>query len=202
VSSVVAAGARDALSVLREATRALHDAVESAALPRRLMSGRVTLDDYRAFLQAHRPITEAWASRCPAAVRRASGCDPESRLRALHADLAALAGAPSEGAPPPVAQAQDAASFLWPDDAAEWWGALYVVEGSRLGGRVVARHLRERLGRAAPPAFAYLDGDAAGNAAAWPVTIRRLQAALPPPRHAAAVRGALATFQRFHAALG
>ena len=114
----------DALSTvarLRAATASDHDAVDAGF-------GRYDLtdaDDYRAFLIAHAkalPAVEAWLEGIPglAAVR--------SRGEALAADLAAL------GEDMPVPMAFD----LAPSEAAGW-GAMYVVEGSRLGGIMLSR---------------------------------------------------------------
>ncbi|MES2422108.1 MAG: biliverdin-producing heme oxygenase [Pseudomonadota bacterium] len=114
----------DALSTvarLRAATASDHDAVDAGF-------GRYDLtdaDDYRALLIAHAkalPAVEAWLEGIPglAAVR--------SRGEALAADLAAL------GEDMPVPMAFD----LAPSEAAGW-GAMYVVEGSRLGGIMLSR---------------------------------------------------------------
>lgn len=106
---------------LRAATASDHDAVDAGF-------GRYDLsdaDDYRAFLIAHAkalPAVEAWLEDIPglAAVR--------SRGEALAADLAAL----GEDMPAPMA------FDLAPSEAAGW-GAMYVIEGSRLGGIMLSR---------------------------------------------------------------
>lgn len=110
-----------AVALLRTETAAAHEAVDAAF-------GRYALDDppaYRSMLIAH-------ARALPAAERALSAL-PFARTLPLRtpllaADLAAL------DADLPAPLAWDA-----PADAAGLWGALYVVEGSRLGGVMIAR---------------------------------------------------------------
>lgn len=120
-----------ARAALRSATAASHDAVDAAY-------GGFDLADprsYGCFLTAH-------ARALPAVERALSGYDglPAFTPRAalLEADLAALGL--KMPAPLPVAPPEsDAAAF----------GALYVIEGSRLGGAVLAK----RVSRALPHAY-------------------------------------------------
>lgn len=112
---------------LRAATASDHDAVDAGF-------GRYDLsdaDDYRAFLIAHAkalPAIEAWLKDIPglAAVR--------SRSEALAADLAAL----GEAMPTPMA-------FDLAQSEAAGWGAMYVMEGSRLGGIMLSRSVPEGM---------------------------------------------------------
>lgn len=116
-------------ATLRAATRQDHDRVDQ-------LGGAFDFtnpSDYEAFLRAHAAVLPgveaaldsapaedlppAWAQRC--------------RTAALTADLAAL-----DLAPPP-----QAASPLALPDRATRLGALYVLEGSRLGGAVLRRRL-------------------------------------------------------------
>src|SRR5688572_32589861 len=99
------------------------------------MSRDVTLDDYRAYLQAHHAVALAWSEAYPSCLRRRCRCDPASRLDALHLDLAALGG--------DVIDDDSAVRFAfdWPPESPAWWGALYVFEGARLDARASASHL-------------------------------------------------------------
>jgi heme oxygenase len=106
---------------LRAATASDHDRVDATF-------GSFALDDvagYRRFLLAHGRALPA----VEAALERAGYDLPAWRTRtaALAADLAAL----GEIMPPPL-------DFTVANEA-ESWGALYVIEGSRLGGQVLAR---------------------------------------------------------------
>lgn len=88
-------------------------------------------ESYTAFLIAHAralPAVEAWLAA------REIGFPWRPRREALAADLAAL----GQAMPNPL-------TFDLPDDAAARWGALYVTEGSRLGGVMLARQVGEGL---------------------------------------------------------
>ena len=113
----------------------------------------------------------------------------EGRLRVpdLDADLATLGlGAAAIASLPCCATA---GALATPADA---WGALYVTEGARLGGRIVARDLARRD-------IAHglrFWSDAPASAPSWADFLLALEAAPDP---ALAERGALATFARLHA---
>jgi heme oxygenase len=107
------------VQMLRAATAADHDRVDAR------FSGFVLDDpsDYRRFLVAHAralPAVEAALARDPALPvwRR--------RTQVLAGDLAAM----GEGMP---------ARLAFEAEGAACWGALYVAEGSRLGGQLLAR---------------------------------------------------------------
>lgn len=164
-----------AIALLRAGTVAAHEQVDAAF-------ARFSLDDplgYGRFLSAHGlalPQAEAAARSVWPGLR--------PRLPLLVADLAALgrrgppAGQPGASAIPATA-----------------WGALYVVEGSRLGGGLLAGRLGEGLPRAYLSAVHLpgewrairqaIDAAASGRDEAW---------------HTSLVDGALATFARYAAA--
>jgi len=100
----------------------------------------------------------------------------------IRADLAALGIDPPELAPFPELE----------DDAA-CWGAAYVVEGSRLGGALLARRIAPGLPRS------YLGTPQVKGA--WRTFVDVLDAALPTEdRIGRATRAAQATFSFFEAA--
>lgn len=114
--------------ILRARTAARHDEVDAAY-------AAFALDDasgYRAFLLAHAralPAAEAALASTPQL--------PEWRPRTpLLADDLATLGLPL---PPPLPFAVTGAAFAW--------GVLYVVEGSRLGGAMLARQVDPGLPR-------------------------------------------------------
>jgi heme oxygenase len=116
-----------ARAALRSATAAKHDAVDAAF-------GRFDLTDpasYRRFLTAH-------ARALPAVESALAACDSlpafAPRTDLLRADLVALGIAMPD--PLPLAPPEsDAAAF----------GALYVIEGSRLGGAMLAKRVPKAL---------------------------------------------------------
>ncbi|MGF7150701.1 heme oxygenase [Sphingomonas zeicaulis] len=154
---------------LRQATRADHDAVDAAFGA----FGFETADAYRRFLIAHARILPI-AERLIDPASLVPGWQPRAdRLAADLADLGAAMPAPID-LPPPAG-------------TAERWGALYVIEGSRLGGVMLARSVPEGL-----PA-AYLS--AAHPSGSWKHLLATLDAADDGPAwRAAATRGAHAMF--------
>lgn len=117
-----------AIALLRFRTAASHEAVDS-------VFGQDDLSDpdgYRNFLKAHAralPTAEASAAAVWPALRR--------RCALLEADLRAL--------DVPVRLPVTTAS----EDGPAQWGALYVVEGSRLGGALLSK----RVGHGLPVAY-------------------------------------------------
>ncbi|MBY8822390.1 biliverdin-producing heme oxygenase [Sphingomonas colocasiae] len=162
---------------LREATRDEHDAVDRAF-------GSLGLESrthYARFLRAHARILPA--------VERAA--DPATllpgwrgRTADLAADLAALDIATPESLP-----------FSGLPGAAARWGAIYVIEGSRLGGAMLARGVPVDLPKAYLSAVhgpggwrriqAMIDAAADGAGALW---------------HADAIDAARATFSAYRLA--
>lgn len=164
---------------LRQATAPLHEQVDAAfsgfALERP--------DDYLHFLRAHSRVLSA----AEIALERAGIAglldDWPMRVRrhALTADLAEL------HCPHP------AALPIRPlNDIASCWGVAYVLEGSRLGGRVLARRIRE-VNPTAP--VRYLEhGDVARL---WPTFLARLEYAAPGCAWEPMLEAAEATFSLF-----
>lgn len=145
-----------------------------------------TRDGYRAFLRAHAralPALETALERGGFGARLADW--PQRRRSAtLAEDLAALGETP----PPPLPQPTTHA------DLGAWcWGAGYVLEGSRLGGRVLARQVQA----ATPDApVAYLGHGS--ELPLWPRFVEALEAAVSLPSDAEALRaGAEAAFGLF-----
>lgn len=106
---------------LRAATASDHDRVDATF-------GGFALGDaagYRRFLLAHGRALPAVEAALAAAAHALPAWRP--RTAALADDLAAL----GEAMPPPL-------DFGVANEA-ESWGALYVIEGSRLGGQLLAR---------------------------------------------------------------
>lgn len=165
---------------LREATGAAHARVD--ALFGRFDLGR--REDYAALLAAHAEALlplEALLDRGGAAAVSGDWAD-RRRGDAIRADLAAL------GIDAPA----DAAAEAVPETAA-MAGMLYVLEGSRLGGKFLARTL--------PPDFPrqYLSGNQSSHM--WPELLAKLDALLYEPGTLdVAVDAANQTFGRFEAA--
>lgn len=163
-----------ARTALRIATAKKHDTVDGAF-------GRFDLTDpadYGRFLSAH-------ARALPAVEAALAACDTipafAPRSGALASDLAAL-GLPMPG-PLPLAP---------PENEAAAFGALYVIEGSRLGGAMLARQVPAGL------PHAYLS--AAHAPGAWRVfgeTLDRAEKAGGPGWLDRAIAAAEATFDLY-----
>jgi heme oxygenase (biliverdin-IX-beta and delta-forming) len=171
---------KPAHEALRAGTRAGHDRVDAAF-------GGFDLgdrDSYRRFLCAHAaallPI-EAWLDTNDATAL-ISDWPGRRRAATLTADLGNLGAEPAP-APP----------FDCDTHPAMMAGVIYVVEGSRLGGRLLSR----RIGPDLPSA--YLDADQpAGN---WQFLLSQLDTILyDDALRALAVQGALRAFDRFERA--
>lgn len=170
----------EARAALRKGTAADHERLD-------VLFGGFRLgdpQDYRAFLTAHAMALTAVERALDAAGFGDTLDDWPQRKRgdAIAADLAAI-GEPS---PTPLP-----ATSL--DTPAAQWGAAYVIEGSRLGGALLARSVPEDLpksylGSAQPPG-------------SWRKFLDKLDKALPLPRDIAdATESARATFGLFEQA--
>ncbi|MDY0959951.1 biliverdin-producing heme oxygenase [Sphingomonas sp. CFBP8993] len=119
-----------ASTALRARTGPAHEAVDAAYGAYRLGDR----ESYAAFLIAHAralPAVEGWLAD------HQIGFAWRARRDALSADLAAM----GRDMPDPL-------PFDLADDEAARWGALYVTEGSRLGGVMLARQVGEGLPKA------------------------------------------------------
>ena len=169
----------EAHRALREGTRGEHERLDA------LMGGFDLADreSYAAFLAAHAEALAPMEAALDRAAAAVIGDWPARRRgAALAADLAAL-GVP---VPPP-----DGPPDL--SDPAAAAGALYVVEGSRLGGRFLAR----MVGAGLPVAY-LSDSQPRGR---WPALLAALEDALPDAAaRSRAIVAAVAVFGRFEAA--
>lgn len=144
------------LAELKSATTAHHERVE-AAMPS--LDQMATPAGYAAALRALHAFHAAWEPgiwRTPGLAE--AGMDPSRRkLPLLEADLRAL-GVPPCGHVPAAAA---------PAGTAEALGALYVLEGATLGGRIIHRRVAEPLGVTAERGAAYYHGYGEGTGPRW-----------------------------------
>lgn len=127
---------------LRHETRAEHAAAEQAPVMRALLDGALDAGGYRRLLQGQLALHRAWETRHGAWLDgplATAGWRYQRRTARLECDLAGW----DPAAPEPAGQADEAPSPVLGTHAASW-GELYVIEGSALGGRLLARTL-ERL---------------------------------------------------------
>ena len=168
--------ANDGLAaLLRTSTAALHTLAEGQGFQQRLVAGRISKDEYAAFLHqvghVHRALDAALDA---AAVASADGrgkaligalARPEHRRWPhIAADLKVLDGCDvmdgTAGLRPALPATQrfvDAIDRLAAHDPAALVGILYVVEGATNGNKVIAKALQTALGFAPGEAVGYLD---------------------------------------------
>ena len=169
-----------AAEALRAGTADLHAAVERHIDLTRLTEDRGRYAELlRYFLSAVGPVE--------AALRDAGHAAAAGDAALLEADLRRLGHAT-----PPATGA-----FELPAGPAAAWGAAYVLEGSSLGGQIIARTVHERLGLTPETGTAYFSRGAARRAA-WPRFKGRLNAGVRAPAEVgAAVAAARLVFTHF-----
>lgn len=151
---------------LRNATRSHHDCTEQLPLFARVLSGRVGPSSYRSYLQ----VLHAWLLGLPDLhldwpedLKSQWRLSLPIRLDWLTEDLQSL-GVES------VSQPRIKPSWAEPATSDAVWGMLYVVEGSALGGRVLARQLAD-----SHLPTRYLDGHRDQTGAYWSSFLSRLE---------------------------
>lgn len=170
--------------VLRDRTRSAHERVEARVDAPARLGDRA---GYRAWLEllygfhatTDPPLEERFAD---------AGLPPSGRRQRLERDLAALGASPVE---------IDALPRLDPAWIVDGCGALYVVEGSALGGAVLGRQARAALGVTPICGAAFFSG-AGSPAPRWRAVCAVLDDRLGADEAlAAAVDGALGAFAEF-----
>lgn len=191
---------------IREETRPEHEATE-AAMP--LMAPGLTPALYVDTLRRLWPVLRGWeewaALAAPASVRTLLAARRRSQWLALDLQMMGVPDADRDAA-------AAATSIDWTaviggsgelDPAkfeAAFLGAFYVMEGSTLGGRFIAKHLEAELGLKPGQGDAYFQGHGEETGRIWRETtavIRAVPEAYAPLLIAAAKR----TFAAFGAAL-
>ena len=152
-------------SALRDRTRALHHRIDHHPLLAPLVQTGLTLDHYLQVLQTLNWIYQPLEPLLNAAVLRwcgSTGFIPSPRLEWLRRDLELLRGECATHSLPPHRP-----SVPVPDSAAATIGMLYVVEGSTLGGAVIARQVQNSLGLQADTGAAYFNGNGVATQHRW-----------------------------------
>lgn len=127
------------LTLLRARTRAAHASIETVPAMARLMAPDLTLAEYIDVLQCMYAFHDAVEPPVARALRQVPEAAPlltTVRMDALVDDLAWFGVRPSLPTPALPGLTSMAAAL----------GALYVVEGSNLGGRIIGRHVSVSLG--------------------------------------------------------
>ena len=142
-----------ALAALRSRTDTIHQALHHHPLLQSLSQGVLSLDQYYTALEAlygfHRRLADALAPWADLRSLTTPNCDW------LEQDLTDLG---KTLLPKPIAMPKPVTLDTYPAAL----GALYVKEGSLLGGRQIARHVTAQLGYAVPCRHFSGLGDATG----------------------------------------
>lgn len=169
--------------VLRAATQGVHDRLHHHAGFAAIQDATIDLADYRDL------IVRLYGFYVP--FEAAAGIGPD-RSGWLAADLEAL------GLDRPLHALPRCPHVPHLDGADLRLGALYVAEGSALGGRGLARGLDQLLGRDATAGRRFLIGRGAGTGEGWNSYLARLSAApYGPSARAEIIKGAVETFAAF-----
>lgn len=169
---------------LKLATTTVHERLHRHPGFAAVASGGVALDDYRALLGRlygfHAPFETSLG-------------EPPQRTRRLESDLAVL------GLDEERIRALPLCGFIPPTGtSSRRLGALYVIEGSALGGLVLARGLDGLLGRGATEGRAFFMGEGRGARRAWSTFLHQLSMLDgDPAAEAEAIDAARETFAAF-----
>lgn len=121
------------LDALRASTGPAHRRLEADLA---LLDGPPSAERFGRVLEGFRCFHAAWEPVAAAALADPTFFEPRRRLGLIDADLRAL-GRASAGRSP----GEDWARRVDADHPAGVWGSVYVVEGSALGGKIIARAL-------------------------------------------------------------
>lgn len=177
------------LQKLRAGTADLHEALETA-LP--LGSADLSGAEYGQVLVGFRGFFAPWEReakrRAPAAFQPL--LQERTRLPLLDMDLQALGLAPA-------AEAIHPSTLPRFEDGGELLGSLYVLEGSRLGGQVIARRAEQRLGLTREAGTAFFTGFGAETGSRWRAFCNVLEQWAPRYDEERMVAAARQTFEAF-----
>lgn len=193
-SSAARAAARPALFArLRSETRAAHDAIERDLDWERRVS---TIDGYRQLLARFYGFHRTWEPAIAASIDDESFVGPRRKLPLLEADLLHLGMTPTA-----IEKIPEPDLLIRPRTRAEALGSMYVLEGSTLGGQLIARRVAEKLGLKPGAGLSYhcAYGDAVGPM--WQAFRARL-GELSPSEEDEAIGSANTTFRHLRAWLG
>ncbi len=192
---------------LRKATRAEHEATE-ALMP--LLGPELTLELYVRVLQVLLPLLRSWETWVDSVTRDDLQGMLQRRRRShfLVADLTALGAGPAETGTAgvdwhEVVSGPEGRAGDDPDSgrfAANLLGAVYVMEGSTLGGRFLARHVEESLGLEPGVGDSYFQGHEEDTGWMWHEILDKISA-IPEVDAALTVAAAKRTFEAFGEAL-
>lgn len=181
--------------ILRKATRTVHGRLDNHPLLQPLTKPWLTKYNYVQVLCAFYWIYQGLEPALQEATRRwgrGHEFTPSPRLDWLYKDLNEMKVDERIISLPPVLTSIDV-----PADAPATVGMLYVVEGSILGGRVIARQLEMRLGLTASNGAQYFNGHGEMTVLHWEQFWSFAIATCPPQQAKVAAHHAVNIFAQF-----
>ncbi len=178
------------LETIRARTQVLHTRLEAHLdLPHQLSSPALYTRLLARYLGLYRPI-EALIAVQPASLHTAIGWPDRRRVPLLESDLLALGL--TENA------IQNLSTYTFPPGLHQpdaIWGALYVLEGSNLGGQIIYRQIHESLGFDQHTGAAFFFGDGPATGPHWKRFLAALESNVTHPEDAASAASTM--FQHF-----
>ncbi|CAM2145348.1 heme oxygenase (biliverdin-IX-beta and delta-forming) [Pararobbsia alpina] len=183
------------MQMLRTQTHAHHRRLETSL---DLMRTGMTLDDYAAVLRGFygfiAPWEESARARMPATL--VTAFDARRKTGALRDDLRALT---RRGVGESEVRGLSLPAFeSTAESTAAWLGSWYVIEGSTLGGQILAPHFAARFGLTPESGVRYFDGYGPRTGSMWNAFRALLVETVEPAAYGTAVDGARRTFTRLH----
>jgi len=122
--------------ILKQGTAVLHKRLEQAPVSQAISSHSITLEKYLEYLQAFYRLHSSVEERVFPVVSGIIDTSARSKISALSADIQCLEHKPD-----------NCVIFSWPDDVDLCFalGAMYVTEGSTLGGMFLHKHICGQL---------------------------------------------------------
>ena len=153
------------------------------------MSNDVCLDEYLCTLQRMYGLVSAWELMAEATAPAAllPFLRTRSRRSLLEADIHSLRGQIFT-ASAPLPRLTSRSEFL---------GALYVLEGSRLGGQFIARHVAAVLGLKDGVGTAFFRGLGERTGSAWKELLSMMESEIPEGEADSTIAAAKAMYQAF-----
>jgi heme oxygenase len=160
------------LEKLRTETRHAHDSIEQAM---DLLGRLSSIHAYRSVLTRFYGFHVAWEEAAGPALDEPSFFDPRRKTGLLVRDLRSLGMTDSE-----IAVLPRCTPMMRMANQFEVLGAMYVMEGSTLGGTIIARQAQERLGLLEHTGCAYFRSYGPEVGRMWRETRARLTEASSP----------------------
>lgn len=186
------------MAKLRQATKQAHQRLESDL---DLLRSDLTRRDYFHLLRSMHGFLAPWETQVGTRLEQADSAmfDARRKTKLLVDDLR-FAQRHELADVPKNALMQSAPLNCLPklETAAEAWGSWYVVEGSTLGGEILARHFQAKWGLLPGSGLSYFSCYGRDVGRKWSEFAVAATVAVPRDSYEAAADAAVATFQCLH----